>query len=227
MPSSKVVKDPLRTNMEIKAFALKDMIAEAATKDKARQEIYQEGVTHGFEAGYRKGLSEGEVCGFQKGEDAGRAIKGADLAEYDKVVLLLSPLVSGLEHLTAKIAAEAEKDVIEIAVAVASRIVRKEISENPGILLEYVTEGLKNLGTAETAIIRIHPHDFELLSRKSQAILQAVEGVQCIKFEQDESLLPGDAIVESKERSVDARSDSQLSIIKRRLLAKHGEGKGS
>jgi len=255
MRSSKVVKGALRTNMDVKAFALKDMVAEAEAlakedmkakeeeaarvlaEEKARQAIYEKGAAKGFEEGYQKGLLEGSARGFEEGEVAGKAIKESELSEYNsalseynKVVSLLLPLASGLTDLTEKIATTAEKDVLTISMAVAERIVQKEISENQEVILGFVTEGLKNLGPAETAIIRIHPADFELLSKKSQALLQAMEvaplagGVQCIKFEQDMSLLPGDVIVESKERSVDARPHSQLAIIERRLLPNAEEG---
>ena len=86
MPSSKVVKRPLRTNMDIKEFVLKDMIVEAKAKaqaeaeeaqalteearalaeeeirlakEKMRQGAYEEGVAIGFEEGSQKGLAEG------------------------------------------------------------------------------------------------------------------------------------------------------------------------
>lgn len=236
MPLSKVVKRPLGTNMEIKAFALKEMIVEAEVvalaeeerllaQKKMWQEAYEQGVAAGYEDGSQKGFSEGFAKGFDEGEHSGSTIKEGELAEYDKTVQLLLPLISNLKDWTEKIEAAAERDVLAISIAVASRIVQKEISDHPEVLLSFVTEGLKRLGPAETAFIRIHPGDFELLSRKNQALLQAVEGVQSLKFEPDPTLLPGNVIVESATRSIDARMSSKLAIIERRLLLTSEQGK--
>jgi len=232
MPLSKIIKSSLSPNPDIKAFDLKDMLAEAKAKEEyllkqaeAKQKVYDEGKSCGFLAGSEKGFSEGYAKGFDEGECSGRKIKETDIAEYDKTMRLLLQLVSNLEQLTREIKASAEKDVLTISIAVARQIIQKEISENPEILLRFVTEGLKKLGPTETAFIRIHPDDFELLSRKSQDFLQAVEGVHCLKFEQDPSLLRYDAIVESMEQSIDTRSNTQIMLIERRLLTKADEGK--
>lgn len=226
MPLSKVVKNSLSANIAIKDFALKDMVAEAKSADierlAVRRKLYEDGVAAGFEQGSKKGLSEGYTKGFEEGEH----VKEADIAEYHKTVRLLLQLVADLEQLTEKIANEAENDVLTLSIAVARRIVQKEISQDTDILLGFVTEGLKGLGPTETAFIRVHPDDFELLERKSDDLLQAVQGVRCLNFEQDPSLLPYDAIVESRERSIDVRPDSQITMIARRLLVKADEGKG-
>ncbi len=233
MPLSKVVKSSLSANINIKDFALKDMVAEAKAteverllQETARQKLYEEGVAAGFLQGSKKGLSEGYTQGFAAGEHLGKTVKEAEIAEYHKTARLLLQLVADLQQLTETIANEAENNVLTLSIAVARRIVQKEISQDTAILLGFVTEGLKGLGPAETAFIRVHPNDFELLSRKSQDILQAVEGVRCLNFEQDPSLSPYDAIVESRERNIDVRPDSQITMIARRLLVKADEGKG-
>jgi flagellar biosynthesis/type III secretory pathway protein FliH len=233
MPLSKVVKSSLSANIKVKDFALKDMVAEAKAADTerlsqeaARRKLYDDGVSVGFEQGSKKGLSEGYTKGFADGEHLGKTVKEADIAEYHKTARLLLQLVADLQQLTEKIANEAENDVLTLSIAVAKRIVQKEIAQDTEILLGFVKEGLKGLGPAETAFIRVHPDDFELLSRKSDDLLQAVQGVRCLHFEQDPNSLPYDAMVESQERSVDVRLDSQITMIARRLLVKADEGKG-
>lgn len=235
MPWSKVVKSALSANVNVKGFALKDMVVEAESNAKAeeerclgaekeRQAVYEEGVAFGAQQGYQKGFQEGYAKGFQEGGDTGRAVKEEEIAEYDKTTQLLLTIVSGLEHLTKKIEAESEKNILTLSIAVARVILKKEISEDSEVILKFVTEGLKSLGPVETASIRINPHDFEFLSRKSSALLQAIEGVKSLQFEQDARLLPGDVIVESKERSIDMRSASQVAMIERHLLQKSDRG---
>jgi len=218
MPSSKVVKNAHYANIGVSAFALKDMVVEEKKRLEETKVSYEEGIAFGFKDGHEKGVSQGYAKGFEEGEIAGRAVKGEEAAEYHKTVQLLQPLIAGLKQLAESIVAKSEGNILEISLAVARQIVRKEILEDSEIVLKFVTEGLKSLGPVGTALIRIHPDDFELLSKKSQEILQAVEGIQSLKFEPDPTLLQGDAILESKERSVDARPDSQLAIIGRSLL---------
>ncbi len=226
MPWSKVVKSSLSANINMKEFALKDMVAEAKVADEARllqetaqKKLYEDGVSAGFSAGLKKGLSEGYPKGFAEGEALGKTVKGADVAEYHKATRLLLQLVSDLEQLTENVANEAEKDVLTLSMAVAQRIVQKEIAQDSEILVGFVGQGLKTLGPTEIAVIRVHPDDFELLKRKSDDLLQAVQDVKCLQFEQDPTLLRYDAIVENRERSIDVRLDSQMTMIARRLLS--------
>lgn len=232
MPWSKVVKSSLSTNINVKGFDLKDMFAEEKANEdnllkqaQALKKAYSDGVAEGISNGMADGIEKGYQRGFEEGAKSATEVKESELAEYHKITKIIEQILAGLTNFSEKIVLSAEKDVLEISVAVASQIVRKEISENQDILMAYVTEGLKKLGPTETAYIKIHPSDFDLLSKKSQWLLEQVEGVQCLTFEHDLGLQSGDCIVESTERSIDGRPDSQLAIIKRRLLSNLSTGK--
>ncbi|MEK7286226.1 MAG: FliH/SctL family protein [Nitrospirota bacterium] len=220
--------------MDIQGFALKDIKVELETKAheetarlRAQEEQCRLAFDQGFSAGLLEGTEKGIAEGFKKGEDTGKSVKAEEILEYDRLTRVLSQLLSDVKCLTEKKASEAEQNVLKIAIAIAERILRKEIADNSEAVLGFVAEGLKTLAPADSVCIRIHPQDAAFLTQKTPELLKAIEGISSLRFEIDPALLPGDAIVESKERSVDARLKSQLKIMEKHLLSKSESEKPS
>ena len=222
---SKLVKGPLGAQIDIQKFALKDMVVESQTK--AREEAHkQEEIRRlGYNEGFSKGQKEGIAKGFKEGEKAGRSVKGEEIVEYNRLTTLLLKLSSDVKFLTEESLSEADQNVFKISVAIAERILRKEIAADSEAILGFVTEGLKKMTPADSACIRIHPQDAAFLTQKTPELLQAVSGIPSLRFEIDPTLLPGDCIVESREQSLDGRLKSQLSRMEQHLILQGNRGK--
>ncbi len=194
---------------------------------------YEQGVARGEAAGYEQGVAKGEAAGveqgyakgFAEGESSGKEIRAEELCEYENTHQLLLRLIDDLKDFTETIVTETENDVLQIAIDIAQKILQKEMATNPEVILAWAQDALKKIGPMESALIRVHPQDIEMLTRKRPELLAAVEGMGLLKFEPDLKLLPGDCIVEGPDRMVDARPSSQLEIIKQGLLPPSEEGK--
>jgi flagellar assembly protein FliH len=211
------------------------MVVEAAREaheEEERLRVQKEAFDRAYNTGFAKGLEEGVAKGFSegmaKGESSGKAVKEEEIAEYTRLTHLLSRLSSDLKDWVEKISFEAETDLLKISVAIAGKIIRREIAENHEVISGFVAEGLKNIAPADSVRVRIHPQDSEFLTGKNPELMQAISGIESLRFEIDPTLLPGDCIVESRERSVDGRLESQLAIMEKALLPKkgHPEEKG-
>ena len=184
---------------------------------------FTEGEAKGFAEGATKGFTEGEAKGFTEGERVGKEIREEELREFEQTHQLLLRLIEDMKDFTETVIQESENDVLQIALSVAQKILRKELSQDPEIIFELVQAALKSLAPIDTALIRIAPQDVEMLTRKRPELLAAVEGITFLKIEPDSRLLRGDCIVETPNRIVDTRPDIQLAEIKNKLLP-GGEG---
>ncbi len=164
---------------------------------------------------------ESFVKGFAAGEESGRNLeKKATEASCQ----ILSHLMEELRDLKEVLLRSAEADILKIAIAISRRVVREELSLNPEIVMRYIREAIKKIGHAETVTIRINPQQLERLSQERSKIFDLIEGAKWLRFEPDMKLAVGECILETPDRMLDARIDSQVSIIEQRLNRLGEEG---
>lgn len=153
--------------------------------------------------------------GFASGERAGREL---GLKQVEASHQLVARLIEALQKVKPALLENAEKEILQIAVAVARRILRQEFSHNPEHLLRAIRAVLQKMGQIESLVIRLHPHDLERLRKERNKVVELVGNVQWFRLEPDASLLQGECLVESNAQIVDLRIDSQLSVIEEELL---------
>ncbi|WDT75321.1 MAG: FliH/SctL family protein [Candidatus Manganitrophus sp.] len=153
--------------------------------------------------------------GFASGERAGREL---GLKQVEASHQLVAQLIEALQKVKPTLLENAEKEILQIAVAVARRILRQEFSHNPEHLLRVIRAVLQKMGQIESLVIRLHPHDLERLRKERNKVVELIGNVQWFRLEPDASLLQGECLVESNAQIVDLRIDSQLSVIEEELL---------
>ncbi len=195
-------------------------VAEGQAKGFAEGEAkgFSEGEAKGFTEGEAKGFAEGEAKGFAEGEVAGKAIREEELATWNQSNQLLLRLIEDLKAFTETIVLAAEDDLLQVTLGIARKIVKEELTQNPEMILLLIQEALKNIAPAKEAVIRIAPQAVEWLSQKSPEIMETAEKIDFIKIEADPKLQPGDCLIETEDRIVDIRPETQLAEIKKKLL---------
>lgn len=105
-------------------------------------------------------------------------------------------------------------DILEISIDIAKKIIKKEMSENPEILLDNIKGILKGLSKEETKIIlKVNPEQAEMLR---QEIPQAVSmaGLEAkVLIVPDENTMEGGVLVTTENGVIDATIETQLAII--------------
>jgi flagellar assembly protein FliH len=101
--------------------------------------------------------------------------------------------------------------VVDLALCVAQTMIGQHFETNREPLLETVKSALTTLDTG-TRVIKMHPDDYE-------AILSDVEALDSeIKLGVDESLSPGDCLIETDTSVVDLTTASRLSAMRDELV---------
>jgi len=156
--------------------------------------------------------------GFAQGEKAG-AEAAAKRAE-----VMLRRLTETLEELTqlrAQMIHQTEHQMVELALAVARRIVHREISLDRDLLVAMARVALDRLGESARVTVRFNPEDFEVIA--ARAANWAGSNVSVVA---DARVSRGGCRVESDLGVMDAGVDSQIQEIARALLGDAAEHTG-
>lgn len=152
---------------------------------------------------YARGLAEGERL-------------GATTASRQNEALLqrLTDTLVELRQTRNEMIRQTERQMVELTLAVARRVLHREVSLDPDLLVAMIRVALDRLGEAGQVTIRLHPAEFEAVSAARASTL-AGDHVTLLA---DSRVGRGGCRVESDYGSVDAGIDAQIQEIGRVLL---------
>jgi len=154
---------------------------------------------------YRKGFEEG------KRE-----------AETSILVLkeVLKQAVEKLEVEKQNFLKRSERQLVEMALAISKKIIRKEVSVDPEIIRKIAREALQRIvnSGSEKIVMRINPRDWESIMQSHRELLLPNGSGNEIRIEKDERIEPGGCIVETEKGLVNASIEHQLERIGKALL---------
>ena len=147
---------------------------------------------------YQRGLREGDNLATQK------------MAEHvQSKVEQLSRSIEQLALHRGKVQREAEPELVRLSLAIARRILRRELNVDPESLLGLVKAGLERLEAADVHRMRVHPEHASILAGLLAGAARSVEIVA------DPGLPVGAVIFETSRGSLDVGLETQLKEIER------------
>lgn len=106
-----------------------------------------------YEEGYSEGLTTGEAEGRRRGEAA--ALQQAEQWRS---------LVEGLQAPLAAEAEAVEQELLRLAIAIASQLVRRELRQDPGQIIAVIREAMALLPSMQQRVrVALHPDDAKLV----------------------------------------------------------------
>ena len=155
-------------------------------------------------------LRQAHDAGFREGEAAGRAQAQAALGP---VMERMAQSIEELARLRPRLREQAEADLVRLAVAIARRVVRRELTVDPDAITGLVKAALEQLAAHEGVRVHVHP-EHEAAVR---ACLAATGSAADIEVTGDAALERGSAVFETARGSLDASAETQLAEIERGL----------
>jgi flagellar assembly protein FliH len=132
----------------------------------------------------------------------------------------LNPVIAAFQQMTGDLAGqgrrlrgEAERDTVKLAVAIARRILHREIALDPEVVLGLVKAAFAKVEARETHRLRVSPADAALV----QEYRQSLHLPPALEIMADGSLTRGSVIFETSRGDLDASIDTQLGEIERGL----------
>ncbi len=169
----------------------------------------------GAETKLRTRITELEAAvqqAFESGRRQGDAVARKELsASLDAVCQKFAGTIDQLAGLRTTVRREAEEDVVKLSVAIARKILHRELSLDPEALHGLVKAALERVDAREVNRVRTNPEDGPHIQRA----IAAVSTQRNIEVVPDPALERGAAIFETSRGNVDASAETQLREIER------------
>jgi len=135
----------------------------------------------------------------------------AAAAQVQVAVKSLAMAVEQLSRERATFRREAEEDIVKLGIAIARRVLNREIHVDGEAMLGIVKAALQRIDARELHRVRLHP-------QHSAAVTDALAGMSLprrVEVIADGTLEPGAAVFETTRGSLDASVEMQLREIER------------
>ncbi|MBI4907223.1 MAG: hypothetical protein HY820_26600 [Acidobacteria bacterium] len=140
-----------------------------------------------------------------------READAAATARWETAVEKLSRTVADIVTFRARLRREAEQDVVKLSLAVARRVLHREVSVDRDALLGLIRTAFEKLEAREIHRVRLRPEDVPLVT----AFLERLGTPNRVEVQPDSSLERGGAVVETHRGNLDISLDTQLAEIER------------
>jgi flagellar assembly protein FliH len=163
-----------------------------------------------MEAAAERRIRETRESAYREGEAAGR---NQAMAQMQSVLDKLAQSIREIAELRPKLRHEAETDVVKLAMAIAKKVLHRELVADPDALSGLIRVAMEKIRVHEIVRVRIHPQQHGPVQ---QAVGRFAMGAQ-VEITADTKLPLGGVVVETTRGEFDASVDVQLKEIERGL----------
>ncbi len=153
---------------------------------------------------------EAQRAGWEAGHLEGQNRAEAESAETLKQIQRIAE--SALEA-KAQYLASIQAELGQLAVAIARKIIGRELSLNPKVISDIVGRSIKLAQIKGACRIRVNPTDYDLLAPMWEAIPSFQQPSQSWELTPDEHVDRGGCLIEVSGGTVDGQLDTQLAQI--------------
>lgn len=153
--------------------------------------------------------------GYADGERAGEA---AVAVRADAAMARLTGTIEDIAALRGGIMRRSERDLVRLAVAMAERVLRREVDLDRELLVVMARVAIERLGEQCAATIHLNPIDYDvILTKRTPDFGKSVELV-C-----DPAIARGGCLVRSAFGTIDAGIEAQIEELSRALLGSEAD----
>ena len=158
------------------------------------------------EAELKRKTEEAFRAGVHQGESTARQNAAAAV---DEQIRALARTAAEIASLRQKIRHETERELVELSLAIARRILHRELTIDPEALAGLIKAAVQKIDLRETHRLRTHPDHMAAVTRHLAQIGAPVR----IEVVADARLERGAAVFETSRGALDASADTQLAEI--------------
>ncbi len=103
-----------------------------------------------------------------------------------------------------------QQNALRVAVAMAEKIVRRQLEQQPDIPLQWVQEALEAAAGSPQVVVRMNPRDVESLGQQVEQLARQLLPAAQFRLESDPTVEPAGAVVHTAWGEVDQQLGTQL-----------------
>jgi len=169
--------------------------------------------------------AEGQAADIRR--QAAEAGCKAAMQEFEKMVAAqVAPAIEALRQTVAELhhAKQAwilhwETGAVHLAAAIAARVIRREVQQQPEITLALVREALDLAAGSPNVRLHLNPEDYKSLGVQVRTLIDAMAALGDAEVTPDAAIGQGGCRVETRFGTIDQQIESQLRRIEEELAA--------
>ena len=165
--------------------------------------IIENSKNEGFQAGFSEGLIKAEEQLVQ---------------QYKDLIGSAEALLQEAYQMKEQIILESEEKVIELSVAIAEKIIKKELESAPDLVKEMTKDLLKNIKEYEKISVYVSPDNLAYLQSAREELAAELNGQVELMILPDPTIKSGGCLIKTSFGAFDANIDTQLAEVKKILL---------
>lgn len=137
---------------------------------------------------------------------------------------LVADVVGQLIEERRRLLLSARDQVVELALAIARRIVRREVHSDREVVVRVLSEALARLERASRVRVRLNPEDMRSARAGTARARQPLTNVSGLELVADPEVPQGGCIVETPSGSIDATIETQFAEMEKVMAHASGAG---
>src|SRR5438045_8170008 len=192
---------------------------EAAAQEHAKK-ILKDAQAAGLRGGWKEGYNKGHLEGSHAGkEQAGAEHKAAVAA----TIAALKSAAENLSRSRIELESAALKDVLELSIAIAERVTKRQGILDPAVAVNNVEEALKLVSHSSDVRIAIHPKNKTTLKEVLPRLKTQWPALEHVELVEDAMLAPGGCRIYTAQGEVDGDLDGQINRVVADLIPGRAE----
>jgi flagellar assembly protein FliH len=165
---------------------------------------------------YCRGFGDGERKGHELGKQAG--LESA-MQKLESLLTGGHKLIGELGELHRQTCRDVEAELVQLALAVARKIVGRDVSLGPDVVTRIIQQALARVEHAGRITIKLNPADLELLADIKPQLLSGLPEAGRAAFEADAGIARGGCLIATDGGEVDARIERQFQVVEEAFRA--------
>ena len=157
-------------------------------------------------AGYSTGLSKARA---EIAEELGAKFDARCEALNQSIAALIDAIIEERGKMWSSI----ENEVAALALEIARKIVKIEVTSNPQVVKTIAQDGLRRVTDRGAVRIVVNPDDLQNIRASRQDLLQAIDGIENLIIDADRRVGRGGCMIETSAGSIDAKLDTQFDQV--------------
>ena len=176
----------------------------ALSADEREEQAYQKG----FEEGRAQGQAEGETAGFERGTE-----------KIEPLISSIKEALIQLNGIRKETYQQIEKEVVELALAIAQKVICREVATDKETVVCVAKEALAKVDDPGKITIKMNPADLDFINETKYQLANLTADVHNVTLEGEEGIQSGGCIIATELGEIDARIEKQLEAVKESFLS--------
>ena len=162
------------------------------------------------EHAYQRGFADGRQKGMADAETKWTSL---EMQKIEPLLMSLQEVLSQLNDIRKKTYQQIEREVVDLALAIARQIICQEVTLNRDIVACVAREALAKVEDPGRIKIKMNPSDLEFINKTRSQLNDLLQDIDNVTLEAEEKIQCGGCIIETDLGEIDARIERQLQAV--------------